>query len=204
MVSTAPGSLTFVLLQQKVCIQYQFTIWVGKGSRYQLWMCAEVCDNAQLPSACTKSCTGQWLTLWSVPGQSRHWFWVMLSSQEQGRGYFQFSSCSCQIAEYQHFLGALLKLSLWYRGASSIGGGAPSQGRTVMPVSFMQMRWSFSMAGVSLYSGVVSAWCLVLFSAIVCTSLGLFRCGRACEQVQGQVISACQAGVSAQLFCSMV
>lgn len=98
----------------------------------------------QLAPRAVWCCTGQWPTLCSVPGQSRHWFWILLSSQEQGRGYFQFSSCSCQIAEYQHFLGALLKLSLWYRSASFIGGSAPSQGRAVMSVSFMQMRWSFS------------------------------------------------------------
>lgn len=60
----------------------------------------------QLAPRAVWCCTGQWPTLCSVPGQSRHWFWILLSSQEQGRGYFQFSSCSCQIAEYQHFLGA--------------------------------------------------------------------------------------------------
>lgn len=211
MVFIAPGFLTFILLQQqKVLIQYQFTFWVGKGIQvpalnvcWSLWQCSAYFSLDQVLCGAalgTDQPCGQYLGKADIIFVS-----CFLARNKEGVIFNLVLALAKLLSTRFSYLVASLKLSLWCRGALFIGGGATSQGRTVTSVSFMQMRWSFYLAWVSLYSGGVCAWCLVLFSAIVCTCLGPFRCGSvlwASSRTGG--LSACQAGISVWLLCSEV
>lgn len=113
----------------------------------------------------------------------------MLSSQDQGRGYFQFNPFSCQIAEYHHFL-----FSRWIEAWPLIQGCLTHQG--VLQAKGGMSYLCFCVDGVEpltvlsipiLWCGSCLVGCSVLLRAVL---RGPSTLVVSCGQVQGKLALA--------------
>lgn len=181
----------------------------GEGYRYQLWMCAEVCGNAQLISA------------WAKCSVVLHWALTSPVVSTWAKQTLFFVSCFLArnkegvISNLVLALPKLLSASICYLGlcwSSASDSGVPYslegmlQAKGGLSCLCLPCRWGGVFTWLECPCTLVwFVWCLVLLSANVCTSLGPCSCGSvlwAGSRTGG--LSACQAGISVWLLCSVV